>query len=86
MTAAAATKPAAVAAIAHSGPAKPTRTPAMGAPSREAMTCPLLSSAFARSHKWRGARIGNSERAPVLRGKVNEDAKTTTRSRAGGRA
>jgi len=82
---AAAEKPIDVMAMAHSGPRRPTSTPAMGAPSSDAMTCPLLSSAFARSQRCFGARTGNRVRAPLLlSGLVSDEAKTTASSSAGG--
>src|SRR5207253_2628877 len=85
--AAAATYPIPVVARAHSGPANPTSAPARGAPRSVAMTWPVLSSALARSHRRRGARIGNSERAPpLLSGRVNDDTNTIDNKSGAGNA
>src|SRR5260370_19959092 len=85
MTAAAPTKTPPDTASAHSPPNKPTRTPASGDARSVAITWPLLSSPLARSQRCRGARIGNSERAPAqLNGFVSDEIVTIAQSSGGG--
>src|SRR5205823_11494856 len=74
ITAAAATNIADAAARAHSGPTRPIRAPATGAPTSVEKTWPLLSRALARSHNAGGASTGKSDRAPVLLSGLVSDA------------